>query len=228
LRFGEIFAELSISKASAIRLLKVLIARGYATKDDRTGAYLAGPHLAALGRPGREADLMRRASERVLARLSEDARSTALAIHWNGRRMQCLNKVVHQASAPMQQVGTVMLDLDGTPWGWIFYGTLDEASREEACRHMHDAAAFGRKLKKRMTFYENKGFSYDDQTMFKSLRRLTAVVRSATGAIIGAVGIGGNPVTIPDGRVDALGRRVRRAADELSRAMGWQGPKRGT
>jgi len=226
MRFGEILAGLSISKASAIRLLKVLRARGYVVKDERSGGYLPGPRLATLGRPGLEAETMRRASGRILEELSADAGSTALAIHFDGRRMQCLSKVVHQASAPMQQVGTIMLDLDGTPWGWVFYTTLNEASRVESHRHMHDAAAFKRRLKKRIAFYERKGFAYDDQTMFKSLRRLTAMVRDASGAIVGAVGIGGNPLTIPDGRVDALGKRVRRAADELSRAMGWAEPTR--
>ena len=75
----------------------------------------------------------------------------------------------------------------------------------------------------RAGIFDKKGYAYDDQQVFKSLRRLTALIRNANGQVIGAVGIGGNPITIPDGRIDAIGCIVRRAAEELSRAMGWDG-----
>jgi IclR family acetate operon transcriptional repressor len=221
-RFGRIMRELGIPKASAVRLLKVLQRRGYVVKDASGGGYLAGPRVASLGRPGLETESLRRAAGVVLKELSEQSGNTALAIHWNGRQMQCLSKVMHPSSSPMQEVGTIMLDLDGTPWGWLFYETLDELSRERAHGEMHDATAFRRKQRARIGHYETKGFAYDDQQVFKALRRLTAPIRNASGILVGAVGIGGNPITIPDRRVDAIGRMVMRAAHGLSRAMGWE------
>ncbi|OGV62729.1 MAG: hypothetical protein A3K19_18270 [Lentisphaerae bacterium RIFOXYB12_FULL_65_16] len=216
LGYNEIVERTHIPPSSVTRLLKSLEEGRYLVRD-AAGKYRAGNELRFSGGMAPTFARLLAQSKPVLASLSQRTRNTALLLYWNGQELQSLDKVVDPASIVMQEVGSISRDLSNAPWGWVFHAALDAAGRREADACMTDHARFRRRLKARLAWYEKHGFAYDDAEHFPHVRRLAAPVLEH-GRVVGAVALGGNPLTIPDKAVLTCGAAVKAAARELSLA----------
>jgi DNA-binding IclR family transcriptional regulator len=219
--FNAIDSQLAVSRASTARLLKVLQNRGWVVKDEQSGKYRLGPQAAALMRTASLPEIMRDHSTRILQPLMYEAGNTCLLVHWDGRWMRCLNKETHVGSVPLQSIGNQTLDLSHAPWGWIFYETLDRAAQAEARRHFEFRDIFRERYEAWMAYYHKHGYTYDDQWFYKPIRRLATPVFDSEGRIVGALGMGGNPLTMKNGHVKRMGETLKKHARRLSRLLGW-------
>jgi hypothetical protein len=68
-------------------------------------------------------------------------------------------------------------------------------------------------------FYDEYGFCYDDQEFYPPLRRLAAPLFDNSGKIIGALGIGGNSLTIGDDQVEVFGEILKTYAAKLAESL---------
>jgi len=214
--FNVIAAHLGVSKATTSRLLNVLRHRNYIVKDEQTGKYRPGPRMSFLNQSLPIIEVLRRESSSVLESLRKETLNTVLFIFWNGRELQCLNKKTHQGSVPMQEIGHVDTNLTAGPWGWIVYNSLNAEERKtvqfDANRYPDYKGIFSRwKI-----FYKKHHFCYDNQELYKPLRRLSAPVYDNSGKLVGALGIGGNSLTIKNNQVIKLGKILIEHAGELS------------
>ena len=218
--FNEVASHLGVSKATTSRVLKVLRMRGYVVKDQLNGRYRPGPRMSLLGNSLPAAEILRRSLPGVLESLREKVGNTVLFIFWNGHELQCLDKRVHQGSVPMQEVGHLDRDLTAGPWGWLVYDSLDDAGRRDAETRMRDSIDWCPIFEKLGKFFKKNGFCYDDQELYRPLRRLAAPV-SVGGKLVGALAIGGNPLTIKNSEVKRLGKILKEHAATLSASLGF-------
>ncbi len=219
--FNQIALHLGVSKATTSRVLKVLRTRGYVVKDQLNGRYRPGPRMSVFGNSLPAAEILRRGLPAVLESLRDKADNTVLFIFWNRHELQCLDKRVHQGSVPMQEVGHLDADLTAGPWGWLAYDSLDDAGRREAEGRMRDSLDWRPIFARWDKFFKANGFCYDDQELYRPLRRLAAPVKGADG-LVGALGIGGNPLTIKNSDVRKLGNILKEHAEILSASLGNQ------
>ncbi|MBN1676530.1 MAG: helix-turn-helix domain-containing protein [Kiritimatiellae bacterium] len=225
--FNQFAAALELSKASVARLLRVLRERGYVVKDGQSGKYRPGPRMAMLGQRTALVDRLRGEGEPVLDSLVRAARNTAVLIYWAGQQMQCLARQTHPSSIPMQAPGNIDADFLRAPWGWIFLGRMTPPEHAAALANSDVGPAFLKRiLTHHLRLFEENGYAYDDRVT-RNTRRLAAPVFDHTASLVGAFGLGGNPLTIPDERVARLGRILVRHTQRLSAAIGWTGAQNG-
>jgi IclR family acetate operon transcriptional repressor len=68
-----------------------------------------------------------------------------------------------------------------------------------------------------------RGYAVDNEEYEEGLRCIAAPVHDHTGEVAGAIGIAGPTFRVTGARLPALSREVRRAAAELSAALGYRG-----
>jgi len=223
LPFGSFPSALGVSKASTARLLRVLRERGYAVKDAQSGRYRPGPRMAMLGQRTALVDRLRREVEPILGSLVARVQNTAVLIYWAGAQMQCLSCCTHPASIPMQRPGNIDTEFLRAPWGWIFCSAMSPSQVAAATSGPAGSAALRRVMARELQRFGRRGYAYDDRVT-RNTRRLAAPVYDHTGRLVGALGLGGNPLTIPDARVGKVAQILMRHAKQLSEAIGWQAP----
>jgi DNA-binding IclR family transcriptional regulator len=214
LGYNEICAQTRLPASSATRLLQSLEEGRYLIKDS-AGKYLAGNELLVLGHGNPVFERLLGRSREVLTRLSADTGNTAQLIFWNGRDVQCIDKVVDSFSISMQELGNITRDLSLTPWGWFFHDALPAAEKRQAEKEMKFRARFQQESPAWLAAYRQTGVAFDDQFFYPHVRRLAAPV-TEHARLVGAVVLGGNTLTIPDDKIDAFMKRVKEAADEMS------------
>lgn len=213
--FNSIAAHLGVSKATTSRLLNVLRQRNYIIKDEQTGKYRPGPRMSLMNYSLPIVEVLRREIPPILQSLMDATSNTVLFIFWNGYELQCLNKKTHQGSVPMQEIGHVDVDLTAGPWGWLVYNSLDPAGRAVAETKMTKHLDYKEIFERWKIFYDQHHFCFDDQELYKPLKRLAAPVFDRTGKLVGALGIGGNSLTIKNNQVQKLGQILLEHCEQL-------------
>ncbi|MEK6795253.1 MAG: helix-turn-helix domain-containing protein [Spirochaetota bacterium] len=214
LGYNEILARTRIPPSSVTRLLKSLEEGRYIVKDVN-GKYRAGNELLVLGYSTPAFSRLLDRAQQALQTLSDDAENTAILMYWNGREMQSIAKVIHPFSISMQETGTLSSDHSTTPWGALFYLHMDASMQREAERGMSKKKEFLSSLRSIHSSFKKNGYIVEDGFMYRNIRRIAAPVFEQE-RIVGAVGLGGNTLTIPDERIAPYARLVKNTADGLS------------
>ncbi len=213
LSYSEILETCGIPTASAARLLKVLVNRGYLAKDG-SGLYLLGKGAVYLGAESIR-DRLIRAGEPLLESLRSRTGNTALLIYWGGEYLECIGKRLEENAMGMQEVGEVRCNLLGYPWSPFLVRHLhaERISTELAQEEWRYLPAYDPQAKAREA--EAAGFALFDQGAF---RRYGAPV-FRNGHLVGFLGLGGTSLTIPDDQLIEIGTILRRHADLLSEQL---------
>jgi DNA-binding IclR family transcriptional regulator len=78
-----------------------------------------------------------------------------------------------------------------------------------------------------MREYAGNGYAFDLEENEDRIRCVAAPVRDATGAIKAAISVSSAAHYMSDARMRALVEDVRRTADQISKALGWEaGPEK--
>jgi DNA-binding IclR family transcriptional regulator len=215
--FGEIQRGLAIPPSTAVRLLEVLVAKGFLGQTPE-GKYRLGEAIQALARPASSTDALKRAAVDLVPALSEAAHGTVLLLGWDGQTIECLAKHLAPESVTMQPVGTLTTDLATRPWGQMIHALLavDEQQRLEARSAQPDRL---RQLAPATRVLLLQQGYLADTIGDPGIVRWTAPVYRGD-ALWGAIGLGA--IANPDD-VETLQRRGRLVADTaamLSRRLG--------
>lgn len=217
--FNAIAARLGVAHATAARILRVLRERGFVVKDTVSGRYGAGAKMTLSGLAVPVVERLRQGAELLLPGLVARTCNTVLLIHWTGTHMQCLAKCAHPDSIAMQPMGEIRTNLLDCPWGWLFYQSLDAASRrrcwQRGPREYSD-------ITRSVVDVELKAFARNGYIghVQPQMRRLAAPVTHAEGSLAGALVMGGTPFTIPDRAMPEFGGLLMESARRLSAALG--------
>jgi DNA-binding IclR family transcriptional regulator len=221
-------AELTGSDKSRVsRTLKTLDEYRLVERDPDTLAYRLGWTLFTLARGVADARLLEAGGEqlkrlvseleeasylsilagpRVLTVLSEASVRTVQATGWVGRTFPA-----HMSSAGR----ALLLDHDRQRLGRLFEGVALEAGGPNAPRTLDQ-------LFERIVAARSAGFALADEESEAGLVAIGAPVRDFSGRIVAAVNVSAPKFRFAE-RLEEAGPRVKEAADEVSRRLGWAG-----
>jgi DNA-binding IclR family transcriptional regulator len=217
LGFAQIEALLPQSKATVVRLLKVLQGRGYLRKAS-DGRYRPGPALAALAPADAVRDLLRRAGAGELQALLAQTGNTVLLLYWDGAVFECVAKAAAEHGLAMQPVGNTCDRYELTPWGRIGWLQLSPAERERVAATRSLPRGFVRQVSRDETELAAQGFVVEDTGRPATLRRLAAPIAD-DGHLHGCLALGGNALTITDAQLARIGRTLVSTAQRIARAL---------
>lgn len=219
---SELSRRLALPKSSVHLILRTLERRGYLQKQSSGGRYKFGMQLVALSRVALEGVELRDEARPSLAALAEHTGLTAhigvlergeiviveriessgaiRVVSWIGRRMDLNTTAVGKAVRAYLPEGGV--EHEGRP---------GQLTREGDMAVGSDAAQRADRDRVRTL-----GYAVCDEDGQSGVRGVGAPVLSRQGHAVAAVGVAGTTFQIPPERLDALGRAVREAADEIS------------
>jgi DNA-binding IclR family transcriptional regulator len=221
LHLCEILNLLTVSKSTALRLLKALNERRYVLKETVSGKYIPGPKMSLLGFGSPIVKIIQEKSTPILQSLSKKAgeNNTLIVIYFTGMQMQTVNKFQPENSITMMDIGTIRGDFSHAPWGWLFYHYMDDVQKILADKKISEKKLFEERLPVWIKYYEKNGFCFDKHEIHKHIRRLAVPFFGANGKILGAIGMGGTPITLPDKEVKKFGKLMSEHANKLSQNL---------
>jgi DNA-binding IclR family transcriptional regulator len=207
--FNELVQELSIPKATAVRLLAVLVDHGYLRKNSVSGHYELSARSNLFGKSNSIAEELQKKGKKIVKKISQKTSNTVILFYWNGFETQVLCKEMHPDSLVMQALGNTSKDFINTPWGWIL---VQHRHKNEILDE--DTAKFikSKEYQKAMDWYETNGFTYENRK--KVLRRIATPI-IYKGAVVGALGLGGNSLTMPDSKIMEFGNLLKQYAGKI-------------
>ncbi len=195
--FNELCAALPMSKASVARILKTLSLRGYAVKSGADGKWRPGPRMSFPGGGLPAVERLRAEAPAVLKSFVDKTGCTALCLYWSGKEYQSIVKEQREGGIVMMDVGVIVRDLSTSPWGWLFYLSLDARGKKEALRQVADPLRLKERLPEWSAHIRKNGFAFDDHEIFPERMRLGAPVYDHRRQLVGAIGTACTQLSVP-------------------------------
>jgi len=192
-------------KSQVSRTLKALAGRGFVDRDPETLEYRLGWRVYTMAaRTGRSRLLA--LAPPVLRKLVDELGETAHLSVLDGDEVLTL---LSERSPRLVQAS----DWSGrrTP--------ADRTSSGRALLFGHDPASLPEELGRRVRAARRRGYATVDEEFEPGLVGAAAPVRDFSGRIVAALNVSGPKFRLGD-RLDAAGREVELAAEEMSRALG--------
>ena len=126
--------------------------------------------------------------------------NTTLAVSWDGTALIGAAKAVCEHAVPMQDIGTVTIDLGSQPWGWFTAElcALPATWPRPSCR----------------TYFLRHGVAWDPGLRNPHLHRLAAPL-IVEGKLRGALVLGGTPLTLPASSLPVMTERLLAVAQAV-------------
>lgn len=208
-----------MSKASVARILKTLALRGYAVKSETDGKWRPGPRMGFPGGGLPAVEQLRAEAPAILKSFVDRTGCTAHCVYWSGKEFQVIAKEQREGGIVMMDVGVIVRDLSTSPWGWLFYLSLDREGKKEALRHVADPVRLKERLPEWSEHVRKNGFAFDDHEIFPVRMRLGAPVHDDRGHIVGAVGTSCTRLSVPPERFAEFAHELIRHAGLLSEKL---------
>ena len=217
--FNELCRLLPMSKASVARILKTLSARGYVRKGDAGDKWVPGPKMGFAGLAIPIAEILRAEAPKILRDFVDETGNTALCVHWDGDAYQCVAKEQREGGIVMMELGSTVRDLSRSPWGWLFFLSLDKEARRKAIESSDAPDLLQSRIDVWARHIEERGFAFDDHEIFPERMRFGAPIRSSSGKTVGALGASGTRISIPPKKLAAFGSSLIDHAGLLSKIL---------
>ena len=224
----EVARELGINKSTAYRLLTTLRDRGLVEQDSATEKYRLGFGLVALA-SSVTADLdVARCSRPVCDRLAEQTRETVTVAVLEGDDAIILHQSNSRSSALSVDWSGVHTPLHATAAGKIFLRHMREDQRRRILRrslqsYTEETIVDPKVLREEIQRDHGEGYWYTIEELEVGLNAVAAPVRCAEGVVVAAVSVSGPAFRLPPESFPETGELCVRAADEISRCLGFQG-----
>lgn len=221
LTLSQITRYLHLPKSSVFTLLRSFEQFGYLCRDPISGKYSVSLRICALANLALNGISLREQARPYLKHLCEETRLTVhMAVLEHG---SCV-LIEKLSPGPSASVATWIgkhLSLHCTAIGKAVAAYLPEAQvdslvREHGLlRHNENTICSYRRLKQQLQTIRQKGYAIDDEEEEIGVRCIGAAVFKGP-AVIGALSIVGSTTEINGDNMDALARRVRATAADVS------------
>jgi IclR family transcriptional regulator, acetate operon repressor len=225
----EIARELGVHKSTASRLLAALDRRELVAQDTARGKFRLGVGLLRLaGAAGRGLDLTQESRPVCRALALEVGETVNLAI-LSGRDALYLDQVAGPAALSPHNWAGQRIPLHATSDGKILLACLPAA---EILEHLvpplerfteHTVTALP-EFARLLAQTRERGYATAVDELEEGLTAVAAPVRNADGDVIASVSASGPSFRIQAGRIPEIAGAVQRAADAISRRLGWMEP----
>ncbi len=194
--FSEIEKNLNMSRASVARIIKILCLRGYVERSIDGMGYQLGPSLQTLVNPLDIGEVLIRTSAPHLESLREATSCSTVLQQWKGDHTLALDKRMHEAAPTMMPTGRLCRDPAINPWTAMLF-----CAAGLPCEHPYQVLS--------------DDAYYDDQLVFKQVRRL-AVLIPGSHRPLGALVLGGTLATITSKNLLSLCESLRFCAKAIA------------
>jgi DNA-binding IclR family transcriptional regulator len=224
----EVARELGVHKSTASRLLAALDRRELVTQDTARGRFRLGVGLVRLaGAASRGLDLVQE-SRPVCRALAQEAGETVNLAILSGRDALYLDQAAGPAALSPHNWAGQRIPLHATSDGKVLLAYLSAAQIIELLTpplrrftdHTITAPAEFRQI---LPEVRRRGYATAVEELEDGLTAVAAPVRDAEGRVIASISASGPSFRIPAERIPQLAESVRRAADAVSRRLGWAG-----
>jgi len=228
----EVARELHVHKSTASRLLAALDRRELVTQDAARGRFRLGVGLVRLaGAAGRRLDVVQESRPVCQALAGQVGETVNIAI-LSGSDALYLDQVAGPAALSPHNWAGQRIPLHATSDGKVLLAYLPA---EEVAEHLTpplrrftdrtitSRAGFPRLLAE----VRRRGYATAVEELETGLTAIAAPVRNAEGQVIASISASGPSFRMTADRMPALTGSVRRAAEEVSRRLGWTGPEAG-
>jgi len=225
LRLQQLSRGAGLNKTTAYRLLTALESEGMVERSPAGEAWRLGAETVALGRRALGGADLRSAARGELVRLAAETRETVTLEVLAGAETLILDEVMGSyVVGTMPSVGT-RWPAHATSTGKALLAELTGEGRaallparlaRRTPRSIGDRAALERELQR----VRERGHAASVEELEPGFAAVGAVVRSAAGAPVGAISVGGPRSRLTPARMADLGRRVPAAAARISARLG--------
>lgn len=229
LKAADLARDLKIPVTTTLRIMTTLCLEGFARKVD--GRFELGPVLIQLGNAALAGTEIRDLALPVLQTLTDATDETShLAIPCDDR---ALIVAVQDSPHPLRAASRpgFLAELHCSSTGKVFLAYLHRARIAEVLagytptKRMPATQTTPAEIKKEAELTYKRGFSLDDEEFNPGVRCLAAPVFGSDGAVVAAIGITAATVRFTEKRIPEMAAKVRSAAAELSRLMGYTEPR---
>ena len=222
----EVARELDVHKSTASRLLAALDRRELVTQDKARGKFRLGVGIVRLaGAASARLDVVQE-SRPVCRALGHQVGETINLAILSGRDALYLDQVAGPAALSPHNWAGQHIPVHATSDGKVLLAYLPAAQLKECLapplarftdRTITAVAEFPQLLAE----VRRRGFATAVEELEAGLTAVAAPVRNAEGTVIASISASGPSFRIPADRIPSLAAAVRRAADEVSRRLGW-------
>ena len=222
----EVARELDVHKSTASRLLAALDRRDLVTQDAARGKFRLAVGIVRLaGAASARLDVVQE-SRPVCRALAQQVGETVNLAILSGRDALYLDQVAGPAALSPHNWAGRRIPLHATSDGKVLLAYLPEAElsayltpplarfTERTITAVAEFAALLAEVRRR-------GFATAVDELEAGLTAIAAPVRNAEGTVLASISASGPSFRIPADRIPALAAVVSRAADEVSRRLGW-------
>lgn len=228
-RLTDLARAAHLHKATAHRLLATLEREGMVVRDAGE-RYRLGPEAIALGaRAVRASDLRSLAAPELQALAAAHGETATLEVPVGGD-MLILDEVPGGTLlGATPEVGT-RWPIHATSTGKALLALLPDARRREylrakLTRHTDHTLISAPALEREFDRVRRKGFAVAAEELERGYLAIGAAVRDHDGHPVAAISLGGPRLRFPTTRVETLGRQLHAAANRVSAALGFRGPR---
>src|SRR5918995_3225864 len=223
----EVANEIGIHKSTAYRLLTTLRARGLVEQDATTEQYRLGFALVLLASTV-TADLdVLRCARPVCERLSEQTQETVTLTVLEGDDAVVIHQTMSKASALSVDWTGRHTPLHATAAGKIFLVYMPEDQLLRILegpleRFTGNTIVDPASLREHVSRIPDEGYAHTVEELETGLSAVGAPIRSAEGAVVGAVSVSGPAFRLSATDLPATSELVKSTAAEISRCLGFQ------
>lgn len=223
----ELARKLSLGKSSVYRLLATLARRGYVEKNPQSDRYQLTYRLFAVGSPAADRFGLREAAHPVMQRLAAETGETVNLGVLDGTRVVNLHKVESRHLLRMHMEVGGGVPAHATALGKVLLAGLEPSKVAERLGSQRLARLTRRTIGDRTTLQRSlarireQGFAIDDEECSLGLRCVAAPIRDHRGSVVAALSISGPTQRLSHPVLARTAERVRAAAQEVSRRLGF-------
>jgi DNA-binding IclR family transcriptional regulator len=223
----EVSRELDIHKSTAYRLLTTLRDRGLVEQDVATEKYRLGFGLVLLARSvSADLDILRCAKP-LCERLSERTGETVTVAVLEGDDAVVIHQSLSRTSALSVDWMGRHTPLHATAAGKIFMVYMPEDQLQRILerpleRFTENTIVDPETLREHVSRIQDDGYAHTLEELETGLSAVGAPIRSAEGAVVGAVSVSGPAFRLSAADLPATAELVKRTTTEISRCLGYQ------
>lgn len=223
-----IAGELGVHKSTASRLIAALERRELVAQDSVRGRYRLGVGILRLaGARGGRLDLVQECRG-VCRDLANEVGETVSVAVLSGRDALYLDQAVGPSSLSLHSWVGQRIPLHATSDGkvllaYLFDGDLAEFLVPPLRRFTEHTITSVSRLERELEHVRNRGSAVAVDELEIGLTAVAAPIYNAEGTVTASVSASGPSFRLSQDRVPEVAAAVRRAADKMSRRLGWTG-----
>jgi len=221
----ELSRALEIGKSTVFRILATLEAHAFLARDEATGEYRPAMRMWEIGAAALVVNGLNEASKRFLPRLSERTGETAYCSVLDGRDVVHVDVFLTRHPIRLHANIGDRFPAHAVAGGKVLLSSLPDAAVDTYIagglpsfteQTLTDPNLFRQEL----ATIRRQGFALNRGERQSYVIGAAAPVRDHTGQVIAAISSAGPSIRATDD-LDAVGRMVREAADEMSASLGY-------